>query len=91
MKAIDRASCSSEKVLKSLWAEINIHKSLTHDYVVKLFSFFDDKSYYYILMEYCDKGELYNALQKEKKYGHKLPKVQHTDSSRVWHTTSERC
>jgi aurora kinase, other len=67
LKAIDRASCSSDKLLKSLSAEIEIHSSLTHEFVVKLFSFFDDKSYFYILMEFCDKGELYNALQKEKK------------------------
>jgi serine/threonine protein kinase len=67
LKALDRASQNPEKQRKSLLFEIDIHGSLVQENVVRLFTYFEDTSFYYLLMEYCDRGELYNSIQMEKK------------------------
>ena len=39
--------------------EINILKTLSHPNIVKIYEFFDTPLYYYIVTEYCKKGELF--------------------------------
>ena len=39
--------------------EINILKSLSHPNIVKIYEFFDTALYYYLVTEYCKKGELF--------------------------------
>ena len=42
--------------------EINILKSLSHPNIVKIYEFFDTAIYYYIITEYCKKGELFSYI-----------------------------
>ena len=39
--------------------EINILKTLSHPNIVKIYEFFDTPLYYYLVTEYCKKGELF--------------------------------
>ena len=39
--------------------EINILKTLSHPNIVKIYEFFDTALYYYLVTEYCKKGELF--------------------------------
>ena len=43
--------------------EINILKSLSHPNIVKIYEFFDTTIYYYIVTEYCKKGELFSYIK----------------------------
>ena len=42
--------------------EVNILKSLSHPNIVKIYEFFDTVLYYYIVTEYCKKGELFSYI-----------------------------
>jgi len=54
--------------------EINIHRRLRHDNIVTLFSDCEDENYYYLIMDYINKGNLYqtitlnNGLSEEKAF-----------------------
>ena len=39
-----------------------MHESLHHDNVVKFISSFEDEDNIYILLEYCEGGELYHYI-----------------------------
>jgi len=43
--------------------EINILKQLSHPNIVKVYEFFDTILYYYIVTEYCKKGELFSYIK----------------------------
>jgi calcium-dependent protein kinase len=44
--------------------EILILKNLDHRNIMKLFEFFDDEEYYYMVTEYCDQNDLYQKMTK---------------------------
>ena len=45
--------------------EINILKSLSHPNIVKIYEFFDTALYYYLVTEYCKRGELFSYITNE--------------------------
>ena len=45
--------------------EINILKTLSHPNIVKIYEFFDSPLNYYIVTEYCKKGELFSYIKNE--------------------------
>ena len=46
--------------------EIEVLKALDHPNIIKLFDCYQDKSYYYMVEEYCGGGDLFDYIQKEK-------------------------
>ena len=46
--------------------EIKIHKKLNHPHIIKLYSFFEDKYFIYMILEYAENGTLYNYMKKRK-------------------------
>ena len=45
--------------------EINILKSLSHPNIVKIYEFYDTVLYYYIVTEYCNRGELFSYIKNK--------------------------
>ena len=52
--------------------EIEISKKFNHKNVIKVHSILEDETNYYLVMEYCSKGELFDLISKKKR----LPKEQ---------------
>ena len=48
----------------SVLNELNILKKLDHQNIVKIFEFYSDSNYYYLVMEYCSGGDLFDLMQK---------------------------
>lgn len=44
--------------------EVQLHKSLSHENIVTYIDDFKDDSYWYLVLEYCEKGELYSHLKR---------------------------
>lgn len=70
LKVIDKKDTAKgePRVLTSLKREIGIHRPLKNEHVVQYLTCFEDSSNFYILLEYCDRGEMYLALQREKRF-----------------------
>jgi calcium-dependent protein kinase len=69
VKIIDKIWISQEMIEKrTVLNEVDILKTLDHPNVLKVFEYFEDEQYYYIVMEYCKEGDLYDDLLKVEKY-----------------------
>jgi len=46
--------------------EISLHKTLSHPYIVKLYSYFEDKDFVYIILELCRRRSLMELHKRRK-------------------------
>ena len=79
-KKIDKSFCENPITKKYLINEINILKMLNHPNIVKFIDLKRTSNHYYIMMEYCNGGELHKVLEKYiEKNGKPFPEeiVQH--------------
>ena len=58
----------SEKLLGSLRKETAILKSLQHENIVKLLNVITTAKFFYLVMEYCNGGDLNKHLKKHKRF-----------------------
>ena len=73
-KKYDRDKIENTEALKYLKNEIVILKMLNHPNIVKFVDIKKTKKHYYIVMDYCNGGELSEALEKyQKKNGKPFP------------------
>lgn len=57
-----------ENYLSSLYNEINILKSLDHPHIMKLYEVYQDESSVYLVTEYLQGGELFDAILNSKHF-----------------------
>ena len=79
-KKLDKDFCENETTKKYIINEINILKLLNHPNIVKFIDLKRTQNHYYIMMEYCNGGELSKVLGKyTEKNGKPFPPeiVQH--------------
>ena len=62
VKAIKKKHVDSSE----FYNEIEVLKALDHPNIIKLFDCYQDKSYYYMVEEYCSGGDLFDYIQREK-------------------------
>lgn len=67
MKVINKSHIIFGVKESDILNEIKILKSLDHMNILKIFEFFKDQNWYYLITEYCEEGDLFNKLQSEKK------------------------
>lgn len=51
--------------------EIDLLKNLTHPNILRLFEVFEDENNIYLITEYCNGGELFDAIIKRGKFEEK--------------------
>ncbi len=49
---------------KRVREEVSIHSRLKHPAILELFSFFEDDNYVYLILEFCEEGELASYLKR---------------------------
>ena len=52
----------TEKIQTDPKNEINILSKLTHPNIMKMYEYFEDESYFYIVTELCNGGEVYHEV-----------------------------
>ena len=67
MKIIKKTTASNLKD-SEIMNEISILKSLDHPKILKILDFYSTSNLYYIIIEYCPEGELYNEIIKKGKF-----------------------
>ncbi|CAO3658419.1 unnamed protein product [Rhizopus stolonifer] len=94
VKVIAKASLLDSKRKEKLIAEINIHRSLCHEYIVQYQSCFEDKYNVYIILEYCRNQTLNTLLTRRRKItedevryfmGQLLSAVRYISDNRIVH------
>lgn len=68
IKCVDKGTLSKSAV-DNLVTEIRLLNVLKHDHIVEMKDFFWDEGHIYIVMEYCDGGDLSSFIRKK----HRLP------------------
>ncbi|XP_060815017.1 serine/threonine-protein kinase ULK3 isoform X1 [Bombus pascuorum] len=68
IKCVDKSSLS-KSAIDNIVTEIYLLKILRHENIVEMRDFFWDEGHIYIVMEYCDGGDLSSFIRKR----HKLP------------------
>ena len=68
VKIIDNEQIKKHpKVLELLQSEINVLKSIKNENVVRLYEHFFEQNHYYLVMEYCEGGDLEDYLKSHGK------------------------
>ena len=70
------------RMYRTLKREIEIHKQLKHDYIVRLYTNLEDQHFYYLVMEYIPKDNLFNAIRKYHLIYNPTMRNDHTYTSR---------
>ena len=50
-----------------LISEIKLQSYLKHENIVQLYGYFDDEEKFYLLLEFCEEGELADLLKQHKR------------------------
>jgi calcium-dependent protein kinase len=66
LRAIKIMHKTKIKDLKHFKSEIEIMRSIDHPNILKLFETFEDEQNVYLVLEYCEGGELFERLMKKK-------------------------
>ncbi len=46
--------------------EIEIHKKLKHENIIRLFTSIEDQNFVYLILEYAERGNLFYLIRKKK-------------------------
>lgn len=66
MKIISKQSIIFGVKETDILNEIKILKSLDHPNIIKIYEFFKDESFYYIISEFCEEGDLLTKMEAQK-------------------------
>ena len=67
IKLLEKSKITEKEDLKRINREISIIKKLSHPNIIKINEIFENEEYYYIIMDYCSKGELFDYIVKKTK------------------------
>ena len=63
LKVLYKESLEKENVVEQLRREVEIHTRLRHRNIVRMYSYFHDKTKVFLVLEYCPGGTLFDALR----------------------------
>jgi len=66
VKKIDKTSFANKKIKATLMREVEIHKKLKHENIIRLFTSFEDEHFIYLTLEYAAKGNLFYLIRNKK-------------------------
>jgi len=67
IKAVDKKNLNHPKLIELFQTEITIMKKISHPNILKCFESFEDQNCHYLVLQYCNGGDLNEYLLKHKK------------------------
>ncbi|OMJ83593.1 hypothetical protein SteCoe_15444 [Stentor coeruleus] len=65
VKILHKSGISEEDIrIRSVFMEVEILKTLDHPNILKVYEYFEDDQNYYIIMEYCEGGDVFDKLEQ---------------------------
>ena len=71
VKAIKKKNVDKNEFMN----EIEVLKTVDHPNIIKLFDCYYDRNFYYMVVEYCSGGDLFDYIQKEKCFTEKKARI----------------
>ncbi|KAM3144381.1 hypothetical protein pb186bvf_003545 [Paramecium bursaria] len=71
MKVINKSRLSTAELQQKFINEINVLRQLDHPHILKLFEFYQDEKNYYIIIELCTGGELFDKIIEKGQFSEK--------------------
>ncbi|KAI9299323.1 kinase-like domain-containing protein [Cunninghamella echinulata] len=68
LKVLYKKEIVTNGVERQLRREVEIQGSLRHPNILRLYGFFHDETRVFLILEYAAKGELYEELQRKKRF-----------------------
>ena len=66
IKILEKNKIRNKRDIKRIEREISMVKNINHINIVKVFEIKEDEQKYYIIMEYCENGELFNMILEKR-------------------------
>ena len=66
IKKIEKLSLANKKIKATLMREVEIHKRLSHENIIRLFNSVEDDKFIYLVLEYAAKGNLFYLIRNKK-------------------------
>lgn len=66
VKKIDKQNIANKKIKATLLREVEIHKKLKHENIIRLYTSFEDENFIYLVLEYAAKGNLFYLIRNKK-------------------------
>jgi len=66
IKKIDKLSLANKKIKATLMREVEIHKRLIHENIIRLYTSLEDDHCIYLILEYAQKGNLFFLIRNKK-------------------------
>lgn len=67
IKKVDKRSLANKKIKATLMREIEIHKRLKHENIIRLYTSVEDKDFIYLVLEYAEMGNLFFYVRNSKR------------------------
>ena len=67
IKKVDKRSLTNKKIKATLMREIEIHKRLKHENIIRLYTSVEDKDFIYLVLEYAERGNLFFYVRNSKR------------------------
>ncbi len=67
IKLLEKKKITEKKDLERIFREMSIVKNLNHPNIIKTYEIFDNEKYYYMIMDYCKGGELFDYIVKKRR------------------------
>ncbi|RGB43841.1 kinase-like domain-containing protein [Rhizophagus diaphanus] len=68
IKILSKQEVKENEMVNQLKYEVEIQSHLRHGNILRLYGYFRDKHYVYLVLEYAEKGELYMLLQRDSPF-----------------------
>ncbi|EFA75251.1 cAMP-dependent protein kinase [Heterostelium album PN500] len=75
LKILNRNRITHAKQIEHILNEKNIMLSISNPFIVKLYATYKSSTYLYFVMEYIDKGELFNYIRSENQIEERVAKM----------------
>ena len=62
IKILDKKKLIEEEGIERVIRELKILSELNHPNIIKIYKIIEDEKHYYVVMEYCEEGELFNYI-----------------------------
>ncbi|XP_037774914.1 serine/threonine-protein kinase PLK4-like [Penaeus monodon] len=63
IKKINKSEIAAGGLINRVRQEVTIHSKLNHPAILKLYAFFEDQSFVYLVLELCSRGELQKHIK----------------------------